>query len=352
MAKPRVFISSTYYDLKHLRSAIEAFVDSLGFDPVLSEKGAIAYAPDQALDESCYREAKQADIMVLIVGGRYGSERSGTDSEEESSFFRRYDSITRQEFRSAVDSKVPLYVLIERAVYAEYRTFLKNRDSTTIKYAHVDSVNIFKMIEEILSLPQNNPVFSFDRFHDIESWLREQWAGLFQELLQRMSGQEQLSTLAGQVSQLTETSKTLKRYIESLMTDVSPTKSEQLIVDESKRLSLLRRYRELEHNALVSYLIGHDLSLLEVGDAVEKTGTVEEFINAIKRRTSDEFLLRNIGGWEHPLVLDDLNEARESLKLDPIAPPVSRRKPRTTKKKTAKKKTAKKKTAKKKTSSA
>jgi hypothetical protein len=36
MAKPRVFVSSTYYDLKHLRSAIEAFIDSLGYEPILS----------------------------------------------------------------------------------------------------------------------------------------------------------------------------------------------------------------------------------------------------------------------------------------------------------------------------
>ena len=28
MAKPRVFVSSTYYDLKHLRSALESFIES------------------------------------------------------------------------------------------------------------------------------------------------------------------------------------------------------------------------------------------------------------------------------------------------------------------------------------
>ncbi len=52
MAKPRIFISSTYYDLKHLRASLENFVESLGFDAILSEKGNIAYAPDIALDES------------------------------------------------------------------------------------------------------------------------------------------------------------------------------------------------------------------------------------------------------------------------------------------------------------
>ncbi|MFT5471384.1 MAG: hypothetical protein ACI8UO_006518, partial [Verrucomicrobiales bacterium] len=153
--------------------------------------------------------------MILIVGGRYGSERSGKSNKDDADFYIRYDSITREEFRAAAENGVPLYILIERAVYAEYRTFLKNRDSTDISYAHVDSVNIFRMIDEILSLPQNNPFFPFDRFHEIEAWLREQWAGLFQDLLKRMTSQEHLASLAAQVTQLHETNQTLKRYIES-----------------------------------------------------------------------------------------------------------------------------------------
>ena len=52
MAKPRVFISSTYYDLKHVRSSLENFVESLGFEAILSEKGSITYSHDIPLDES------------------------------------------------------------------------------------------------------------------------------------------------------------------------------------------------------------------------------------------------------------------------------------------------------------
>jgi hypothetical protein len=49
MAKPRVFVSSTYYDLKYVRSSLELFIESLGYDAVLSEKGGVAYIPDRAL---------------------------------------------------------------------------------------------------------------------------------------------------------------------------------------------------------------------------------------------------------------------------------------------------------------
>jgi hypothetical protein len=70
MTKPSIFISSTFYDLKHIRSSLESFIDRLGYESIMSEKGNIAYIHDISLDESCYREAKKCDIFVLIIGGR------------------------------------------------------------------------------------------------------------------------------------------------------------------------------------------------------------------------------------------------------------------------------------------
>ena len=51
MARPRVFISSTFYDLKHVRASLDLFIEGLGYDSILSEKGDIAYTPDRALRE-------------------------------------------------------------------------------------------------------------------------------------------------------------------------------------------------------------------------------------------------------------------------------------------------------------
>lgn len=250
MAKPRVFISSTYYDLKHLRSSLENFIESLGFEPILSEKGDIAYSPDTPLDESCYREVNNSDILVLIIGGRYGSESSR--KKEKSLHDFQYDSITKEEFKTAIKNEIPTYILIEKSVYGDYETYLKNKDNTTVKYAHVDSQNIFKLIEEILALPRNNPIHQFDRYREIEIWLKEQWSGLFREYLKNRSQQKQLITLSSQVSDLSEISRTLKRYLEVIVTNVIPKQSEELIKEENERIGLIN---ELKHNGLINYLI-------------------------------------------------------------------------------------------------
>src|SRR3989344_5615463 len=236
MAKPRIFVSSTYYDLKHVRSSLHNFIESLGFEPVLSEKGDIAYSPDMPLAESCYREVESAEIFVLVIGGRYGSEVSDVGKKKSREFYDRYESVTKKEFEEAIRRDIPTYVLVEQSVYSEYQTYLRNKDSTSVTYAHVDSVNIFKFIEHVLSLPRNNPTQTFEKFSDIERWLREQWAGLFREMLRRMSEQKKIAELAHQVEGLRDINNTLKTYLESLMQGVSPAESTRVIENERQRL--------------------------------------------------------------------------------------------------------------------
>ena len=48
MAIPRVFISSTYYDLKYIRNDIESFIKNLGYEPVLHEKNKIIERLEQS----------------------------------------------------------------------------------------------------------------------------------------------------------------------------------------------------------------------------------------------------------------------------------------------------------------
>ncbi|HHH2041938.1 TPA: DUF4062 domain-containing protein, partial [Yersinia enterocolitica] len=182
MAKPRIFVSSTYYDFKHIRSSLELFIRNMGYDPILSENGNIAYVSDMPLDESCYKEANLADMLILIIGGRYGSEVSNArkiGGGDDKDFYSHYESVTKKEFETAFSANIPIYILIQSDVYSEYKTYVNNEENNTICYAHVESINVFKFIKDVLTKAKNNPTLSFERFSQIESWLKEQWAGLF-----------------------------------------------------------------------------------------------------------------------------------------------------------------------------
>lgn len=322
MARPRIFVSSTYYDLKHIRSSLDNFIESLGYDSVLSEKGDIAYSPDVPLDESCYREASGSDIFVLIIGGRYGSSASGQDKRPSRSFFDRYDSITKKEYDAAWSRDIPIYILIEQNVYSEYQTYLRNKTTKNIQYAHVDSINIFQVIEEILSKPRNNPVHTFERFPEIEAWLREQWAGFFRELLQRMSNQKQISTLSSQVETLGAINATLQRYLEVVISKVSPDDASELIKSEHARLGEVEQLEQLKNNDFFRFAFpSGTLDIEHFKKALSEATTVSEFVNDIATANpAIESIKADI--LQSDFAIKDINEARVILGKDPFPLPV------------------------------
>jgi hypothetical protein len=278
------------------------------------------------LDESCYREVKNTDVFVLIVGGRYGSERSGgQDRRLSKDFFDRYDSVTKMEYRAAVASDIPVYIFVERAVYAEYQTFLRNKGTNEIKYAHVDSVNIFLLLEEILAQPRNNPVKEFDRYEDIERWLREQWAGLFKDMLQRISGQKQLASLQQEVANIAAIGNTLQSYLEVLVKKASPQRATSLIGQEQQKQERARQKSQLRSNVFVEWLTRrHEIPF---SAAVEALRNAQDFYGLLKElaglKSGDEASLGHTI-LTNRAAQSDANEARSILGLPPFPLTVER----------------------------
>lgn len=171
MARPRIFISSTFYDLSAVRSQLDLFIRTHGFDPVLHERSGVPYGRTGILEDDCYAEVGNSDIVVAIIGGRFGTaSQSGAGS------------ISQQEIKAAIELRKQIYVFVKHDVLSEYATFTKNRDKD-IDWASVDSVEVFNFLNDLHTLSIQNPIFSFQTGVDIIEHLRDQWAGLFSNLL-------------------------------------------------------------------------------------------------------------------------------------------------------------------------
>ena len=73
MAVPRVFLSSTCYDLRELRSQIREFIIYYGYEAVLSEFGDIFFEYSTHPQDACFAEVAKCNMFVLIIGNTYGS---------------------------------------------------------------------------------------------------------------------------------------------------------------------------------------------------------------------------------------------------------------------------------------
>jgi hypothetical protein len=76
---------------------------------------------------------------------------------------------------------------VQKPVLSEYSTYLKNKDNEEVKYHFADNVKVYKFLEEVKALPQNNPIAPFETAQDIVDFLKAQWAGQFQRFLQKQS---------------------------------------------------------------------------------------------------------------------------------------------------------------------
>lgn len=184
MARPQIFISSTFYDLRVVRDDLARAIKELGYETIRHEVGSIPYGRSDKLESSCYQEVENCDILVCIIGGRYGSGSTVASG-----------SITQNELRAAYEQGKQVYVFVEKNVLSE-RTFYKNnRDVQNLVLTHVGDRKVFDFIDEVDQLPTGNPLFSFENASDIIALLKEQLAGLFQRMLKEQTNARQYELL-------------------------------------------------------------------------------------------------------------------------------------------------------------
>lgn len=218
MAAPKIFISSTCYDLRYIRENLKYFVNNMGYESVLSEDGDIFYNPDEHTHDACLNEVKNCQIFVLIIGGRYGGR-----------YLSGEKSITNKEYEEAIKLKLPVYALVEKSVLSEHFVYQKNRSNPKageIVYPSVDDIKIFEFIDEVRKNDTNNAIYPFSDFRDIEQYLKKQWAGMVYNFLANHIETRKVSDLFEEIHSATDK---IEYYTRQVALNTGDTKTTTLI---------------------------------------------------------------------------------------------------------------------------
>lgn len=91
--KPRIFISSTIYDFRDLRSALKYWLEGLGYEVMLSEYNDFEKPLDKDTYNACLQAVHRANYYILLIGSRVGALYDSSNKI----------SVTRMEYRRAYD---------------------------------------------------------------------------------------------------------------------------------------------------------------------------------------------------------------------------------------------------------
>jgi len=204
MPRLRVFVSSTCYDLQVLRSELRPFIIGMGYEPVMSDYSDLLYDPRSHTHDSCLKEVPGCDVVLLIVGARFGGEAvpSALDQIDftkllhESSMLELLAnkggfSITQLEVLKAVEQGIPVYAFVDQSVYNDHHLYERNKQNTDIidkiEFPSIQkretAIYIFEFINFLRKRGRNNSLTEFSRLDDIKNHLTSQWSQLFQKLL-------------------------------------------------------------------------------------------------------------------------------------------------------------------------
>lgn len=307
MANLRVFVSSTAYDLGVLRSSLRGFIDGLGYVPVLSEYSDVLYDPREHAHKSCIAEIVTCDMVVLVVGGRFGSSLNDDvltaslkdlDRRQLSEDAGQPLSVTQAEALAAARTGIPLFTFVDADVYHDYSVYQRNKGkpfAKEIAYPSISQSNtaeyIFNFIDYLQSRSFNNAVIPFARLEDVLAHLQKQWAGLFQRMLaEARSGRDE----SMRIDRLADQFEDLKAALLATVGGDAGSRAVAKWVIRSRRLFDFLRSLPNPGRPMREAFIAGDRDFPELLQETARVVALEDFIpvNAKQARLGARTLLR------------------------------------------------------------
>lgn len=316
MAGLRVFVSSTCYDLSVIRSQLRIFIQNLGHEPLMSDYSDLLYDPRLHTHTSCVDEVATADIVLLIVGARFGGKTVPealakldfdllkTESKSTESLHKRENlSVTQLEILKAVESGIPVFTFVDSAVWHDHALYEKNKDKSIINEISFPSIEkaetasfIFEFINFLRHRARGNSVFTFSKLQDIEDILKRQWSSLFQKLIQE---QRNRAFEAKRLDNLTEQFEDLKTAI---LTSIGTTNEKDVARGVVRFRRLIDFVRSLGIKDLDFLIEGRPswdelLNYAEINKVLDTADLPEDFVYYRKNigHRAKMFLIKNDG---------------------------------------------------------
>ncbi len=139
------------------------------------------------------------------------------------------------------------------------------------------------MVDDIVLQNKANFIKPFSGLDDITNWLRDQWAGIFVDLLKRRSSNEKIRNIETQISDLTSVVSALKSYSETIIKQIDKPGSEMIIRATNKNLSDARE-KKLRQEPMIEYLLAvhkNDISPGRLLHSLMTNTNVKDFLVGI-----------------------------------------------------------------------
>jgi hypothetical protein len=285
---PNIFVSSTISDLHYLRDGLRDAIEDLAYNPIMSEFGEVGYISQSTAAEACYRTVAQCQMLVLIIGKKYGTPAADGFS------------VTHREFLTAQEKAVPTITFVEAQVLNYKEVFDADPSAKTwTNFRHMDHPSkTFALIDSIKSSEVFNGLLPFRDVAEAKRMLKRQIADFVGERLSKT-----IAPLRDDMRDVLAELKTLKTYL-------IKRPSERVEASE-KSSAYLRVFRFLFDDRQAEYR-----KLLE-----KIFGDIDVALPKIVEATDFDAVLK-LAGWTYEILqsellrLDEFKEKQEGHTLE------------------------------------
>lgn len=166
---PRLFLSSTIYDLRDLRNAVQTALSKEGYKVLASEAGTIPIDSSKHSYAICIDAARQCDCLIAIIDGRFGGVMPD-----------RKTSITQAEVEAALDNGRQILFFVRQGVWdaREIYKAYKKAGQPFLPTRLVEDERVFEVIDAIRKRRTGNWIFQFNLPDDLIKTVLFQLEGL------------------------------------------------------------------------------------------------------------------------------------------------------------------------------